>query len=144
MRLFRLLKILSVVIRFGLDEFLPAGFWRSFIRGAFFWRRFNQPRAVRLRLALEGLGPLFVKFGQLLSTRPDLVPEDIAHELAHLQDSVPPFASEAVVARLDAAYDARITKFFQPLISRLSPAPPLHKSISPPLAKANSLAGKLR
>ncbi len=104
MRLFRLLKILSVVIRYGLDEFLPAGFWRTLIRVAFFWRRFNQPRAVRLRLALEGLGPLFVKFGQLLSTRPDLVPEDIAHELAHLQDSVPPFASDAVVSRLDAAY----------------------------------------
>jgi ubiquinone biosynthesis protein len=112
MRLFRLLKILSVVIRFGLDEFLPTGFFRSSLRVLFFWRRFSQPRAVRLRLALEGLGPLFVKFGQLLSTRPDLVPEDIAHELAHLQDSVPPFASDAVVARLDAAYDRSYHEVF--------------------------------
>jgi ubiquinone biosynthesis protein len=104
MRLFRLLKILFVVIRYGLDEFLPRGFVRNLVRGLFFWRRFSEPRAVRLRLALERLGPIFVKFGQLLSTRPDLVPEDIALELAHLQDSVPPFASDAVIARLDHAY----------------------------------------
>ena len=50
-----------------------------------------QPRGVRLRLALEALGPIFIKFGQVLSTRPDLVPADIATELAKLQDRVPPF-----------------------------------------------------
>jgi hypothetical protein len=59
---------------------------------------------VRLRLALESLGPIFVKFGQLLSVRPDLIPEDIAAELAKLQDEVPPFPWEQVEATLDAAY----------------------------------------
>ncbi len=104
MRLLRFLKILSVVIRFGLDEFLPKGFIRTLIRGAFFWRHLPQSRGLRLRLALENLGPIFVKFGQLLSTRPDLVPADIAQELAGLQDNVPPFAAAEVVATLDRVY----------------------------------------
>ena len=108
MRAFRFLRIISVVYRYGLDEFL-AGHERSraigaVFRGLFFWRRFTKPRAVRLREALEELGPIFVKFGQLLSTRPDLVPVDIATELAALQDAVPPFAASEVVATLDRVY----------------------------------------
>ena len=108
MRAFRFFKIISVVYRYGLDEFL-AGHERSrafgsVVRGILFWRRFSSPRAVRLRLALEELGPIFVKFGQLLSTRPDLVPADIATELAALQDSVPPFASNEVIATLNRVY----------------------------------------
>ncbi|MCP6412314.1 ubiquinone biosynthesis regulatory protein kinase UbiB, partial [Klebsiella pneumoniae] len=51
----------------------------------------NEPLAVRLRLSLESLGPIFIKFGQVLSTRPDLIPHDYAVELARLQDKVPPF-----------------------------------------------------
>src|SRR6185437_3758495 len=76
MRLFRLLKILLVAFRFGLDEFLlghervrPL---RVLVRRLSFWRRLGEPRAVRLRLALENLGPIFVKFGQLLSTRREI------------------------------------------------------------------------
>ncbi len=64
----------------------------------------SRPRGVRLRLALESLGPVFVKFGQLLSVRPDLIPEDVALELAKLQDTVPPFPWAEVAATLDAAY----------------------------------------
>lgn len=108
MRLFRFLKIFSVVVRYGLDEFL-AGHQRSRLLARlfavlFFWRRFSAPRAVRLRQALESLGPIFVKFGQILSTRPDLVPADIAQELARLQDQVPPFPSADVAAVLNRTY----------------------------------------
>ncbi len=105
MRVLRFIRIASVVVRFGLDEFLPAGALRTVMRGFFFWRRLDAPRAVRLRLALESLGPVFVKFGQLLSTRPDLIPVDIATELAKLQDKVPPFGESDVVAILEAAFN---------------------------------------
>ncbi|MEQ1915026.1 MAG: ubiquinone biosynthesis regulatory protein kinase UbiB, partial [Sideroxydans sp.] len=70
------------------------------------------PRAVRLRLALETLGPIFVKFGQLLSTRRDLIPTDIADELAKLQDQVPPFPSAQAVALLETAYGKRLAEVF--------------------------------
>lgn len=117
MRLFRFLKILSVVIRYGLDEFLvgsPRGsIFASIWHGLFFWRKFTQPRAVRLRLALESLGPIFVKFGQILSTRPDLVPHDIATELSKLQDRVPPFAEADVIATLTEAYGANYSAVFE-------------------------------
>lgn len=108
MRAIRFLKIISVVYRYGLDEFL-AGQGRSrtlvaLLNRLLFWRRHAKPRAVRLREALEELGPIFVKFGQLLSTRPDLIPADIADELAALQDKVPPFDSAAVVGILNRVY----------------------------------------
>ena len=108
MRALRFLKIISVVYRYGLDEFL-AGHERSRVlavgaRALFFWRRYSSPRAVRLREALEELGPIFVKFGQLLSTRPDLVPADIAAGLAALQDAVPPFGADEVVSTLNRVY----------------------------------------
>ena len=117
MRALRFLTIISVVYRYGLDEFL-AGHERSralggFVRGMFFWRRFSTPRAVRLRLALEELGPIFVKFGQILSTRPDLVPADIATELAALQDAVPPFAASEVAATLNRVYGDGLGRTYQ-------------------------------
>jgi len=110
MRFFRLFRILSVGLRFGLDEFF-LGHARlqplqSPIRRVLFWRRFDLPRGVRLRLALETLGPIFVKFGQMLSTRRDLIPLDIADELAKLQDNVPPFPADQVQAVLLEAYGA--------------------------------------
>ena len=108
MLLFRLLKILGVSLRFGLDEFFlgheRVRGLRVAVRAAMFWRRLEAPRAVRLRLALEALGPIFVKFGQVLSTRRDLLPPDIADELAKLQDQVPPFAPDLVLAVLARAY----------------------------------------
>jgi len=107
MRIRRFLRIFNTIGARGLDEFLPRGaapFSRAFIRTAYFWRDTSRPRAVRLREALEALGPVFVKFGQLLSVRRDLIPEDIADELAKLQDDVPPFAWPEVAAALDGAY----------------------------------------
>jgi ubiquinone biosynthesis protein len=77
-----------------------------------FWRDLSAPRAVRLRLALEDLGPIFVKFGQLLSTRRDLMPLDIADELARLQDRVPPFPSDLAVAELEKAYGRPVAEVF--------------------------------
>lgn len=70
------------------------------------------PRGARLRLVLEQLGPVFVKFGQLLSTRPDLVPQDIVCELDRLQDRVPPFSSAEFVAIVEAALGKTISEVF--------------------------------
>ena len=103
LQLTRLLKIIGAIARYRLDElvnperlpFLARWFvrllpWRLFIHN-------HDARGVRLRKSLEALGPIFIKFGQLLSTRRDLLPEDVSDELALLQDRVPPFpASEAV------------------------------------------------
>jgi ubiquinone biosynthesis protein len=117
MHLFRLLKIFGVGIRFGLDEFFlgheRVRILRVLIRAALFWRRLDEPRAERLRQALEALGPIFVKFGQVLSTRRDLLPSDIADELAKLQDRVPPFATEQVVATLTRVYGRPLEQVFR-------------------------------
>ncbi len=108
MRLFRLFKIASVASRFGLDEMVlehePSGRLVRLANALQFWRDLSTPRAVRLRLALEALGPIFVKFGQVLSTRRDLMPTDIADELARLQDRVPPFDSGLALAEIEKAY----------------------------------------
>jgi ubiquinone biosynthesis protein len=116
MLLFRLLKILGVSLRFGLDEFFlgheRVRGLRAALKTLLFWRRLEAPRAVRLRLALEALGPIFVKFGQVLSTRRDLLPADIADELAKLQDQVPPFAPELVLAVLARAYREPLDRVF--------------------------------
>src|SRR4030066_850054 len=96
----RLLRITRVFVRHDLDEFVRALHlfrpYRLALR-AVTLRWFTQPsrpRAQRLREALEELGPVFIKFGQMLSTRPDLLPDDIAAELARLPDQVPPFPGE--------------------------------------------------
>jgi ubiquinone biosynthesis protein len=116
-RLLRLLKIVYVVLRFGLDEFLLAhervSWMRIPLNILLFFRNTSQPRAVRLRLALESLGPIFVKFGQMLSTRRDLIPLDIADELAMLQDQVPPFPSAQAVALLEATYGKPLHEVFK-------------------------------
>ena len=116
MLVFRLLRILGVSLRFGLEEFFlgheRVRVLRAPVKALLFWRRLSQPRAVRLRLALEALGPIFVKFGQVLSTRRDLLPPDIADELAKLQDQVPPFAAELVRAALARAYRRPVDQVF--------------------------------
>ncbi len=99
-QILRLMHINIVLARHGLDEvvlaihlFRPIRFVLYLLPWHWF-RRNNISHAVRIRRALEDLGPIFVKFGQMLSTRRDLLPDDIADELARLQDSVPPFPGE--------------------------------------------------
>jgi ubiquinone biosynthesis protein len=115
-RLLRLLKIFTVAVRFGLDEFLLGHerfrFLRPPVKALLFWRKLKAPRAERLRLALEDLGPIFVKFGQALSTRRDLLPVDIAEELAKLQDRVPPFESKLVLETLERVYRKPVDQVF--------------------------------
>ncbi len=117
MRLLRLFRIIFVVLRFGLDEFLLAHkstkWLLSPLNFLLFFRDVSGPRAERLRLALESLGPIFVKFGQVLSTRRDLMPTDIADELAKLQDQVPPFPSSQAVALLERTYNKKLGEVFK-------------------------------
>jgi ubiquinone biosynthesis protein len=116
-RLARLLFIVFTVLRFGLDEVVLQGFrqrWvRVLVRLATLGRSLREPRGVRLRLALERLGPIFVKFGQVLSTRRDLLPLDVADELARLQDRVPPFDAAQSAALIAAALGRPIDQIFQ-------------------------------
>lgn len=116
LRFFRLIKIIYVVLRFGLDEFILAHKSTRWLliplKFILFTRNTSAPRAERLRLALESLGPIFVKFGQMLSTRRDLMPTDIAEELAKLQDRVPPFPSEQAVALLEQVFKKKLSDVF--------------------------------
>jgi ubiquinone biosynthesis protein len=117
MRLGRLFRIGVVAFRHGLDD-LALGHarlrpLRPLARTLLFWRDLSTPRAVRLRRALEDLGPIFIKFGQMLSTRRDLLPADIADELALLQDRVPPFASELVEATVVRVFGKPLAEVFK-------------------------------
>ena len=100
--------IVWTVLRFGLDELVLSSFQKPWIRLltrlVSLGRNLQAPRGVRLREALERLGPIFVKFGQVISTRRDLLPPDIADELARLQDRVPPFASSVAVAIIEKSF----------------------------------------
>ncbi|MFI4914624.1 MAG: ubiquinone biosynthesis regulatory protein kinase UbiB [Steroidobacterales bacterium] len=118
----RLLAIQRVLVRHGLDDFVRATHLYRPLRFLFFlspwtWfqRRRGDSRGERLRLALEELGPIFVKFGQALSTRRDLLPPDVADELARLQDRVPPFPGAIARAVIERAYgcplDQRLPDF---------------------------------
>ncbi|MBL0949800.1 MAG: 2-polyprenylphenol 6-hydroxylase, partial [Pseudomonas sp.] len=126
----RLLRIQRVVIRYQLDEMLfelPLPFWLRTLSCLLPWRWLPRKplalsRGARLRLALEDLGPIFIKFGQLLSTRRDLLPPDIADELAHLQDRVPPFPEDQAIALIERQLGAPVSEVFarfdsQPLAS---------------------------
>ncbi len=115
----RLLQIQRVLVRHGLDDFVRATHLYRPLRFLFylspwtwFQRRRGATRAERLRLALEELGPIFVKFGQALSTRRDLLPVDIADELAKLQDRVPPFPGDLARASLERSYDQKFDELF--------------------------------
>ncbi|MBI5258989.1 MAG: ubiquinone biosynthesis regulatory protein kinase UbiB [Burkholderiales bacterium] len=127
---FRLVTIVFTVLRFGLDEMALSGFrqrWvRAMVRVATVGRRLEAPRGERLRMALERLGPIFVKFGQVLSTRRDLLPLDVADELAKLQDSVPPFPSAQAKALVERAFGRRLDEVF----SHFEPEPVASASIA--------------
>jgi ubiquinone biosynthesis protein len=109
-RLLRLLRIIFIGLRFGLHQLVPRFEHNRLI--SLFARSSADPRAVRLRRALETLGPIFVKFGQVLSTRRDLLPSDIADELAKLQDRVPPFPSAQALAEVERSLGKSIAEVF--------------------------------
>ncbi|MBS0380041.1 MAG: ubiquinone biosynthesis regulatory protein kinase UbiB [Proteobacteria bacterium] len=115
----RLLEIQRVLLRHGLDEYVrathlyrPLRFLFYLSPGMWFQRRRAASRGARLRLALEELGPIFVKFGQAVSTRRDLLPPDIADELAKLQDRVPPFPGSEARTQIEAALGSSVTEAF--------------------------------
>jgi ubiquinone biosynthesis protein len=107
-RYLRGIAIIWVALRYGLDELVLNSFQRPWLsstaRVLSFGRDLSAPRGQRLRQALEHLGPIFVKFGQVLSTRRDLLPADVADELARLQDRVPPFDSAVAIATVERAF----------------------------------------
>ncbi|HYL89862.1 MAG TPA: ubiquinone biosynthesis regulatory protein kinase UbiB [Burkholderiales bacterium] len=113
LRLFRLVRIFAITVQYGLHEFIPS------MPGDFVLRllagRRDEPRGQRLREALERLGPIFVKFGQVLSTRRDLLPLDIADELAKLQDQVPPFDSTLAIAEIQRSLGRPLGEVFDSL-----------------------------
>lgn len=115
-RLYRGFFIVWVVFRYGLDELVLNGLNKPWLRHVTrlvtLGRNLDAPRGQRLREALERLGPIFVKFGQVLSTRRDLMPLDIADELAKLQDRVPPFPSEVAVATIERALRKPLSEIF--------------------------------
>ncbi|HKO86995.1 MAG TPA: ubiquinone biosynthesis regulatory protein kinase UbiB [Burkholderiales bacterium] len=129
-RFFRLVTIFAVAFRYGLEEFplavTPNGRLRGIVQRLLFFRKLDHGRGVRLRLALETLGPIFVKFGQVLSTRRDLLPADIANELAKLQDQVPPFDSALAIAEVERAFGLPIAQVF----ARFDPLPIASASIA--------------
>ncbi|WP_293747083.1 ubiquinone biosynthesis regulatory protein kinase UbiB [uncultured Paraglaciecola sp.] len=100
MRILRFYQINKVMLEHGLDELIPSKWlpWYAKLgRIGFFWLRNKHPdksQGTRIRLALQTLGPVFIKFGQMLSTRKDLLPPDVATELSILQDQVKPFDPE--------------------------------------------------
>ncbi|WP_038496844.1 ubiquinone biosynthesis regulatory protein kinase UbiB [Janthinobacterium agaricidamnosum] len=116
LKFLRLLKILRVSIKYGLDEIAISGLkvprTAKLIDTMIFWRDLSAPRGERMRMALEELGPIFVKFGQVLSTRRDLMPPDLADELARLQDRVPPFDSDLAVAQITRSLGAHPDQLF--------------------------------
>jgi len=115
-RLFRGAFIFWVLFRYGLDELFLTSFQKPWLhaiaRIVSIGRNLDAPRGQRIREALESLGPIFVKFGQVLSTRRDLLPLDIADELARLQDRVPPFDSDVAIATIEHAFNKKVADIF--------------------------------
>ena len=115
-RLFRGAFIVWIVLRYGLDELVLSSFQKPWLRViariVSVGRSLDAPRGQRLREALERLGPIFVKFGQVLSTRRDLMPLDIADELALLQDRVPPFGSDIAIASIERSFRKPLADIF--------------------------------
>ncbi len=115
-RLIRGVYIVWILLRFGLDELVLTSFQKPWLRViariVSIGRNLEAPRGQRIREALERLGPIFVKFGQVLSTRRDLLPVDIADELARLQDRVPPFSSDVAMASIERAFNRKVDDIF--------------------------------
>ncbi len=116
MKLLRGIYIFWTFFRYGLDELAlssaPYSSLRAIGRLMTLGRNLDAPRGQRLRMALEQLGPLFVKFGQVLSTRRDLLPPDIAAELTKLQDRVPPFPADVAIATIERTFGKPLGELF--------------------------------
>ena len=118
-QIFRLAHINFVLVRHGLDEIILATHLFRPFRILYYiapWNwvpRKRGPRGVRIRKALEELGPIYVKFGQILSTRQDLLPDDIAEELERLQDRVPAFPGSQARELIETAYEKPIDSVFR-------------------------------
>ncbi len=115
--IFRLIGIQRVLVKYGLDDVIKETHLLRPLRFVFYLfpraRGTSAPLGERIRLALEELGPIFIKFGQALSTRRDLLPKDIADELAKLQDDVPPFPADEAIRILDAVYGESVHDVFE-------------------------------
>ena len=102
-----MLAIQRVLVKYGLNDVIKQTHLLRPLRFLFYLaprrRDSSAPLGERIRLALEELGPIFVKFGQAISTRRDLLPKDIADELAKLQDDVPPFPAQQAIGIIEAA-----------------------------------------
>lgn len=129
---FRLIRIQRVLLRYGLDEFVfamhlfrPLRFF-TFMSPSYWMGKRKGPRGERIRRALEDLGPIFVKFGQILSTRQDLLPPDIGEELSQLQDNVPPFAEDLARQIIEKSLAVPIEDVF----SEFSPSPLASASVA--------------
>lgn len=117
-QLSHIIRIKSILIRYRLDEIvLETHLLRPFrffmYLNPYNWKKNNESRGVRIRKALEELGPVFVKFGQILSTRRDILPDDISIELIKLQDKVPHFPTEEAQACITKALNKNIDELFQ-------------------------------
>jgi ubiquinone biosynthesis protein len=118
-QIFRLVHINYVLVRHGLDEIILATHLFRPFRILYYiapWNwvpRKRGPRGARIRKTLEELGPIYVKFGQILSTRQDLLPDDIAEELERLQDHVPPFPGSQARELIETAYGKPIDSVFR-------------------------------
>jgi ubiquinone biosynthesis protein len=114
---FRMIAIQRVLVKYGLSDIIKQTHLLRPLRFLFYLaprrRDSSAPLGERIRLALEELGPIFVKFGQAISTRRDLLPPDIADELAKLQDAVPPFPVEQAVAIIEGAYGESVDNVFE-------------------------------
>ena len=130
--LFRLLRIQRVLLRHGLDDLILATHllrpirFLSYLSPSFWLRRRGAPRGERIRRTLEDLGPIFVKFGQILSTRQDLLPPDIGQELSKLQDNVPPFDGRLAQQIIEKALEQPVEEVF----SEFNPVPLASASIA--------------
>lgn len=113
----RMIAIHRVLVRYGLVDLIKRTHLLRPLRFLFYLsprrRDSSAPLGERIRLALEDLGPIFVKFGQAISTRRDLLPPDIADELAKLQDKVPPFPAEQAIAIINGAYGKSVDDVFE-------------------------------
>jgi len=113
----RIVGIQRILVKYGLDDVISATHLLRPLRFLFYIfprrRDSSAPLGERIRLALQELGPIFVKFGQAISTRRDLLPRDIADELAKLQDAVPPFPTEQAVAIIETAYGRPVDEVFE-------------------------------